>query len=93
MVTGSAGAGVAVRGRAHRPQAAEALRARIDFKNALGLELGDSSFDFWVLSQFRDRRGGADAGQRVLDGILTADWEKNLLEAGWEAPTDSPHVL
>ena len=47
-------------------QAAEAVRARIDFKYALGLALDDPGFDFSVLSEFRDRLAGADAGRRVL---------------------------
>src|SRR5919202_2879522 len=36
-------------------QAAEAVRARIDWKYLLGLELSDPGFDFTVLSEFRDR--------------------------------------
>lgn len=36
-------------------QAAEAVRARLAWKYALGLELEDAGFDFSVLSQFRDR--------------------------------------
>ena len=36
-------------------QAAEAVRARIDWKYLLGLELTDSGFDFSVLSEFRTR--------------------------------------
>lgn len=46
---------------------AEAVRARIDFKYALGLHLGEPGFDFSVLSEFRDRLAGADGGRRVLD--------------------------
>src|SRR5919205_882842 len=34
-------------------QAADAVRARIDWKYALGLELTDPGFDFSVLSEFR----------------------------------------
>ncbi|MGW8554386.1 IS1182 family transposase [Streptomyces tubercidicus] len=74
-------------------QAAEAVRARIDFKYALGLELGDPGFDFSVLSEFRDRLVEADAGRRVLDGILTAAGEKGLLKTTGRARTDSTHVL
>ncbi|MFI2054886.1 IS1182 family transposase [Streptomyces purpureus] len=74
-------------------QAAEAVRARIDFKYALGLELGDPGFDFSVLSEFRDRLVQADAGRRVLDGILTAAGEKGLLKTAGRARTDSTHVL
>lgn len=74
-------------------QAAEAVRARIDFKYALALELGDPGFDFSVLSEFRDRLAGADAGRQLLDGILVAAREKNLLASGGKARTDSTHVL
>ncbi|MFJ8848745.1 IS1182 family transposase [Streptomyces cyaneofuscatus] len=74
-------------------QAAEAVRARIDFKYALALELADPGFDFSVLSEFRDRLVQADAGRRVLDGILTAAGEKGLLKTAGRARTDSTHVL
>ncbi len=37
-------------------QAAEAVRARIDWKYALGLELTDPGFDFSVRYAFRSRR-------------------------------------
>lgn len=36
-------------------QAAEAVRARIDWKYALGLRLSDPGFNFSVLSEFRSR--------------------------------------
>ena len=36
-------------------QAAEAVRARIDWKYALSLELTDQGFDYSVLSEFRQR--------------------------------------
>ena len=36
-------------------QAAHAVRARLDWKYALGLELEDRGFDFSVLSEFRSR--------------------------------------
>jgi len=36
-------------------QSAEAVRARIDWKYLLGLELTDAGFDHSVLSEFRDR--------------------------------------
>lgn len=74
-------------------QAAEAVRARIDFKYALGLDLTDPGFDFSVLSEFRDRLAGVDAGRRLLDGILTAAREKGLLASGGKARTNSSHVL
>lgn len=74
-------------------QAAEAVRARIDFKYALGLELGDPGFDYSVLSEFRDRLVEEDAGRRLLDGILVAAREKGLLKTAGRARTDSMHVL
>src|SRR5688500_5703784 len=51
-------------------QAAEAVRARIDWKYLLGLELTDAGFDFSVLSEFRRRllAGGAEA--RLLEKLL-----------------------
>ncbi|MFE7413715.1 IS1182 family transposase [Streptomyces laurentii] len=73
-------------------QAAEAVRARIDFKYALGLDLDDPGFDFSVLSEFRDRLVQAEAGRRVLDGILAAAREKGLLKTAGRARTDSTHV-
>ncbi|MGZ3103539.1 IS1182 family transposase [Streptomyces sp. H72] len=73
-------------------QAAEAVRARIDFKYALGLDLGDPGFDYSVLSEFRDRLIGADAGRRVLDGILAGCRENGLLKTTGRARTDSTHV-
>src|ERR671932_1334829 len=42
-------------------QAAEAVRSRIDWKYALGLELTDPGFDYSMLSEFRAR---LIAGQR-----------------------------
>ncbi|WP_042175767.1 transposase, partial [Streptomyces sp. NBRC 110035] len=74
-------------------QAAEAVRARIDFKYALGLQLGDPGSDFSVLSEFRDRLVEADAGLRVLDGVLVAAREKGLLKTTGRARTDATHVL
>ncbi len=43
-------------------QAADAVRSRIDWKYALGLDLIDPGFDFSVLSEFRERliKGGAE---------------------------------
>lgn len=65
-------------------QAAEAVRARIDWKYALGLELTDPGFDYSVLSEFRDRLIGADGGREILDGILTAARLRGLITAAAE---------
>jgi transposase len=74
-------------------QAADAVRARIDFKYALGLELEDAGFDFSVLSGFRDRLIGHGIEQRVLDILLERLGELGLLRAGGRQRTDSTHVL
>jgi len=51
-------------------QAAESVRARIDWKYLLSLDLTDPGFDFSVLSAFRDRLLAGSAGERVLDKLL-----------------------
>src|SRR2546425_6014139 len=51
-------------------QAAEAVRARIDWKYALGLELTDPGFDFSVLCEFRARLVTGGAEQLLLDALL-----------------------
>lgn len=74
-------------------QAAEAVRSRIDWKYALGLELSDSGFDYSVLSGFRQRL--ADNGKQtlLLDRMLELLREKKLLKARGKQRTDSTHVL
>src|SRR6266571_5112451 len=51
-------------------QAAEAVRARIDWKYLLSLELTDPGFDFSVLSEFRDRLLAGSAEELLLDKLL-----------------------
>jgi transposase len=46
-------------------QAAEAVRARIDWKYALSLPLNESGFHSSVLSEFRDRRLARKSGKQV----------------------------
>jgi transposase len=74
-------------------QAADAVRSRIDWKYALGLELTDSGFDYSVLSGFRERL--ADGGQQtlLLDRMLELFREKKLLKERGKQRTDSTHVL
>ncbi|MCY9782432.1 IS1182 family transposase [Nocardiopsis sp. EMB25] len=74
-------------------QTAEAVRARIDWKYALGLELTDPGFDHSVLSEFRDRLIDAGAQHRVLDSVLAAARDHGLLTGGRRMRTDSTHVL
>ena len=47
-------------------QAADAVRGRIDFKYALGLELTDPGFDHTVLSEFRARLSAGNVEQLLL---------------------------
>lgn len=74
-------------------QTAEAVRSRIDWKYALGLELADSGFDFSVLSEFRTRllKGGQE--EQILDIFLERLIEKGWLKSGGKQRTDSTHVL
>jgi transposase len=74
-------------------QAAEAVRARIDLKYALGLELTDSGFDYSVLSEFRDRVIAGGVERRLLDDMLARFRELGLIKARGQQRTDSTHVL
>jgi transposase len=74
-------------------QAAHAVKARLDWKYALGLELSDTGFNFSVLSDFRARLAGADAGQAVFDALLEAAHQAGLLSRRGHQRTDSTHVL
>jgi transposase len=74
-------------------QAAEAVRARIDWKYLLGLELTDPGFDYSVLSEFRARLSTGDASERVLEKLLAHCQAQGLLRAGGRQRTDATHVL
>jgi transposase len=74
-------------------QAAEAVRARIDWKYLLSLELTDPGFDFSVLSEFRDRLLAGSAEELLLDKLLERCRALNLLKARGQQRTDSTHVL
>jgi transposase len=74
-------------------QAAEAVRARIDWKYLLGLELTDSGFDFSVLSEFRDRLRTGSAEELLLDKLLERCRALGLLKARGQQRTDSTYVL
>src|SRR5437762_1763734 len=51
-------------------QAAEAVRARIDWKYLLRLDLTDPGFDFSVLSEFRDRLLAGSTAVLLSDKLL-----------------------
>jgi len=74
-------------------QAADAVRARIDWKYALGLELTDAGFDYSVLSEFRARLVAGSAEGRLLDVLVAACVEQGYLKARGTQRTDSTHVL
>jgi len=74
-------------------QAADAVRGRIDFKYALGLELTDPGFDHTVLSEFRARLVAGNAEQLLLDAMLTLFKERGYIRARGKQRTDSTHVL
>jgi transposase len=74
-------------------QAAEAVRARLDWKYLLGLPVEDSGFDASVLCEFRARLLEGGAEQRLLDVLLERFREHGLVKAGGRQRTDSTHVL
>ncbi|MET7774110.1 IS1182 family transposase [Nocardia sp. NPDC005366] len=74
-------------------QAAEAVRCRIDFKYALGLELDDPGFHHSVLSDFRDRLAEGDRADRLLDLALARLTDAGLVRERTTQRTDSTHVL
>ena len=74
-------------------QTADAVRARIDWKYALGLELSDPGFDYSILSEFRDRLLEGSAEELLLDKILERLKARGYLKARGKQRTDSTHVL
>lgn len=74
-------------------QAAEAVRARIDWKYVLGLELDDPGFDYSVLSEFRERLVAGQTEQLLLDELLKRLKELKLLKVRGQQRTDSTHIL
>jgi transposase len=74
-------------------QAADAVRARIDWKYALSLELTDPGFDASVLSEFRTRLVAGSAEQTLLDAMLERFKAAGLLQARGRQRTDSTAVL
>jgi transposase len=73
--------------------AADAVRGRIDWKYALGLELADPGFDHTVLSEFRSRLIEGKLELILLDVFLERVQELGLLKQRGKQRTDSTHVL
>lgn len=74
-------------------QAADAVRARIDWKYALGLELTDPGFHFGILTEFRARLVAGQAEYPVLDKMLVRFKARGLVKARDKQRTDSTYVL
>jgi transposase len=74
-------------------QAAEAVRARIDWKYALGLQLTDPGFDFSVLSEFRTRLVEGGKERLLLEKLLEGCKERGYLKVRGTQRTDSTHLL
>ncbi len=74
-------------------QAAEAVRERLSWQYALGLDLDDPGFDHTVLSEFRARVVDHGLEERVLDLLLDRLVEVGLLGPGGKQRTDSTHVV
>ena len=74
-------------------QAANAVRERIDWKYALGLELTDPGFDFSVLSEFRARLIDSKQETLLLDRLLEVCKQRGWLTAGGKQRSNSTHVL
>jgi transposase len=74
-------------------QAADAVRGRIDWKYALGLELTDTGFDASVLSEFRARLVDGDAAQQLLERMLERLRVQGLLVQGGRQRTDATCVV
>ena len=74
-------------------QAAEAVRARLDWKYRLALDVDDPGFDASVLSEFRTRLLAHNAEHRLFDTLLAACRAHGLLKARGRQRTDSTHVL
>lgn len=74
-------------------QAADAVRERIDWKYALGLELTDAGFDYSVLSEFRARLVDSQQEHLLLDRLLEVCKRRGWVRAGGKQRTDATHVL
>jgi transposase len=74
-------------------QAADAVRARIDWKYALGLELTDPGFHFSVLTEFRARLVAGGAEHLLLNRMLEHFKSRDLVRVRGRQRTDSTHVL
>lgn len=83
-----------MRGQARPVRAvADAVRARIDSKFSLALDLAGAGFDHSVLCKFRGRLIAHKAGERLLAHVLDAARAGGLLKARDRQRTARTHVL
>jgi transposase len=73
-------------------QAADAVRGRLDWKYALGLDLPDPGFDASVLTEFRARLLADGQTERLLGLMVSRLRERGLLGKGRRQRTDATHV-
>jgi transposase len=74
-------------------QAADAVRARLDWKYLLSLELTDPGFDASILCEFRQRLVARAGAQLLFETLLTACRQHRLLKSRSTQRTDSTIVL
>src|SRR5258708_12936778 len=74
-------------------QAAQAVRARIDGKYALGLELTDEGFQYAVLSALRSRLVQGSLEPALLDTVLKRGQARGWRKARGRQRTDSTAIL
>src|SRR4029077_8108191 len=74
-------------------QAAEAVRARIDWQYLLSWELTDAGFAFSVLSDFRARLIAGGAEELRFEKLLHWSQTAGLVKARGKQRTDATHVV
>jgi transposase len=74
-------------------EAAEAVRARLDWKYALALDIDDPGFDATILGDFRTRLLVSGAEERLLTIMLDTLVDAGFLKARGRQRSDSTHVL
>ena len=74
-------------------EAADAVRARIDWKYALHLPLDDPGFNYSVLSEFRERLLRQDKALMMFERVLKRLEALGLLRKKGKQRTDGTHVL
>jgi transposase len=73
-------------------EAADAVRTRIDWKYALGLELDDVGFHYSALCKFRARLLEGGVATQLFEQLLSILKERGLLSAQGKQRTDSTHI-